>query len=274
MVNVSNLNFRYHPSKPLFSDLSLQFDDGGVVGLIGANGAGKTSLLKIMAGLLVPHGGAISIANHTPHDRRKSFLSNIFYMGEEFSMPRTSADTFVQRYASFYPRFNVKEFYDLLSLFRVERAERLHRMSFGMRKKVFLSFALASNTDYLLLDEPTNGLDIESKASLFAYIASVASAERTIIISTHHISRLSILLNRIVILDEGLLALNASLVDIASRFTFGASASSDALYSAPSIYGTKSVSISVDGAGESVVDLSLLYGAVMANRQFFNNFLV
>lgn len=272
MVNISNLNFRYDPSTPLFSNLSLRFENGGIVGLIGANGAGKTSLLKLMAGLLIPKYGNVTISDSTPHDRHKSFLSNIFYVGEEFSMPRTSATTFMERYSTFYRQFNIQEFYNLLSLFCVGRSEKLHRMSFGTRKKVYLAFALATNTEYLLLDEPTNGLDIESKVSLFAYMASVASPERTIIISTHHISRLNILLDRIVILDKGEIALNASLLDVASRLTFHTSASPGALYSTPSIMGTQSVSINAAGSAESVVDLSLLYGAVMANRQFFNTF--
>jgi ABC-2 type transport system ATP-binding protein len=97
---------------------------------------------------------------------------------------------------------------------------RLNELSMGQKKKVFMSFALATNTRLLLLDEPTNGLDIPSKSQFRKVVANGMDRDRTIIISTHQVHDVEQLLDHIVVLNNKQVLLNASTADITSKFSF------------------------------------------------------
>lgn len=267
MVNIQNLSFAYK-KKPVFNELNLSFQAGHVYGLLGKNGTGKSSLLRNIAGLLFPQKGIITVNGYTPAERLPVFLQDVFMVPEEFYLPDISIPDFIKSYVPFYPRFNSDKLRDYLSVFEVPSDSTLQNMSYGQKKKVLISFALASNAKLLLMDEPTNGLDIMSKSQLRKIMAQALDEERCIIISTHQVKDLENLIDRITVIDEGKILFDQNVEAISSKLSFRfATDEADlaaALYSESSLAGNVIVASNHEEE-ETKLDLELLYKAIVTN---------
>jgi ABC-2 type transport system ATP-binding protein len=220
MIRINNLSFGYTKKKLLYNDLSLSIEKGKIYGLLGKNGAGKSTFLKNISGLLFPTRGNISVFGADPGKRRPSFLQNIYLIPEEVYVPAIPASRYKKIFAPFYPAFNQEQFLEYLKELDVDPDSHLKALSFGQQKKFIIAFALACNTGVLLLDEPTNGLDIPSKAQFRRLIASVMNANRIILISTHQTRDLENLIDSVLIIDNGNLLLNASMDKISQKLDF------------------------------------------------------
>src|SRR5688572_22383062 len=107
MVSINDLVFNYSKQQqPVFQGLNCELGPGSIVGLLGKNGAGKTSLLKLMIGLLRPTKGSVRIRGHQPSDREPSLLQDVYFLPEEFHQPGISISSYVKANAGFYPRFD------------------------------------------------------------------------------------------------------------------------------------------------------------------------
>src|SRR6478735_7315178 len=180
MVSIQNLHFSYKKKK-VFDGLNLELKPGHIYGLLGKNGMGKSTLLRNMAGLLFPKEGVVRVNEFNPAERQPQFLQGVYMIPEEFHLPNISIESFLDGYAPFYPQFNYQQFQQYLHIFDIPRDSTLQHMSYGQKKKVLISFALASNAKLLLMDEPTNGLDIMSKSQFRKILAQALDEERCII---------------------------------------------------------------------------------------------
>ena len=188
MITVENLSFTYRKSKrAVLHDFSLSFESGRVYGLLGKNGAGKSTLLYLMSGLLTPKNGKVVFHDTDVRRRLPVTLQDMFLVPEEFELPSVSLVSYVELNSPFYPRFSKEEMIKYLHYFEMDIDIDLGSLSMGQKKKVFMSFALATNTSLLLMDEPTNGLDIPGKSQFRKFIASGMSDDKTIVISTHQV---------------------------------------------------------------------------------------
>ena len=188
MITVENLSFTYRKSKRVvLHDFSLAFESGRVYGLLGKNGAGKSTLLYLMSGLLTPKGGKVMFHDTDVRRRLPVTLQDMFLVPEEFELPPVSLVSYIELNSSFYPRFSKEDMIKYLHYFEMDMDINLGSLSMGQKKKVFMSFALATNTSLLLMDEPTNGLDIPGKSQFRKFIASGMSDDKTIVISTHQV---------------------------------------------------------------------------------------
>ncbi len=268
MVSIRNLHFQYHKKKPLFEDLSLDLPPGAIYGLLGKNGAGKTSLLKIMSGLLFPLHGSCDVSGHTPRHRKPSLLERIFFLPEEFQVPPISVGKYEKLYAPFYSRFDSRFFSEMLTGFDLMPDDRLNRLSQGQRKKFLIAFGLGTCCDILLMDEPTNGLDIPGKSAFRRLIAAAIGDDKIIVISTHQVRDVENLIDSVVLLDEGRILFHQPMSQIAARLRFssygGPAVARAALYTEETPLGRKSVYPNATGE-ESPVDLEALFNAVIAN---------
>jgi len=269
MVSIENVSFAYR-KKPVFNGLNLRFEAGHVYGLLGKNGTGKSSLLRNIAGLLFPQKGNIVVNGFTPGDRLPVFLQDVFMVPEEFYLPDISVPDFIKSYVPFYPRFNSDKFRDYISIFEIPADSTLQNMSYGQKKKVLISFALASNAKLLLMDEPTNGLDIMSKSQLRKILARALDEERCIIISTHQVKDLENLIDRITVIDDGKILFDETIDDISKklsfRFAIDQTEVAEALYAESSLAGNVIVTANTEGE-ESKIDLELLYKAIVTNSR-------
>lgn len=267
MINIQNLSFAYK-KKLVFNGLNLQFEAGYVYGLLGKNGTGKSSLLRNIAGLLQPLNGRITVNGHTPFERLPAFLEDVFMVPEEFYLPDISVPDFIQHYVPFYPRFDRKSFSNYISIFDIPANSTLQHMSYGQKKKVLISFALATNAKVLLMDEPTNGLDILSKSQFRKILAEALDEERCIIISTHQVKDLENLIDRITVIDEGKILFDEKIEEITKkmsfRFAYDQEEVAGAFYSESLLRGHVVVTPNTEGE-ESKVDLELLYKAIITN---------
>lgn len=269
MIEITNLNFAYRASRQVFSDLNLSISRGGIYGLLGKNGAGKSTLFNLISGLLfADKESQIKVLDFNPKNRDVKFLEQVFILPEEFELPRTTVNEFAELYGKFYPNFSAEQMYHYLSELEVSPAEKFHQMSFGQRKKAYIAFALACNTDLLLLDEPTNGLDIPAKATFRRLMASIASDERTIIISTHQVRDLEEILDSVVVIDGSNILLNATTSDITRRLRFEVvTPDTPNLYMQPTIHGLLGVVENHDPSSETGLDMELLFNAVVSSPE-------
>jgi len=269
MIKVENLTFKYK-RKAVFTDFDLTVDKGKILGLLGKNGAGKSTLLYLMTGLLQPQKGRITYNNVNVSKRFPSMLCDIFIVPEEFELPNVSLKCYVKINSPFYPKFNKEQLMENLSHFELDMNEKIHlnALSLGQKKKVFMSFALATNTSLLIMDEPTNGLDIPGKSQFKKFIASNMTDERTMIISTHQVQDVEKLIEQVVILDDNKILLNASTMDICRKLYFANGVNQidtkQALYVTPSIQGYNALLINPD-SNESVLNLETLFNGALSN---------
>jgi len=202
MISLNALTFGYG-KKVLFEGMDLELAPGGLYGLLGLNGAGKTSLLKLVAGALAPTGGTVDVFGRSPGARSFEHLSDVVFVAEDPWFPAITGSQWVARHRPFRPGFEPGTFQDMLKQFEVDPGVLLTKLSYGQRKKFALAAALASGARTILLDEPTNGLDIPSKGQLRQALARATRDDRIIVVSTHQIRDLETLVDPLVIMDGG-----------------------------------------------------------------------
>ena len=271
MIDVKNINYRYAGQKEqVFEDFSLQLSENNIYGLLGKNGTGKSTLLYLIAGLLRPRKGTVSVNGIESFRRRPEMLEELFIVPEEFDMPAMTLDEYVRIYQPFYPKFSREVLNSCLRDFDMPESIKLNALSMGQKKKVFMSFALAVGTRLLLMDEPTNGLDIPSKMQFRRVVANNMSDDRILIISTHQVHDVESLLDHILILNRSQLLLNASVSDLCDRYCFEyripGSPMDDVLYMEPSVQGNAVICPRREGMAETPLNLELLFNAISLGK--------
>lgn len=220
MIKFDNTSFAYHRNRPVLSNLSLTIPQGSICGLLGKNGVGKSTMLYLMAGLLRPTSGSITTLGHTPSQRGTELLEDIFLVPEEFSLPSLSIRQYLKYTTPFYPRFSEEDMKKYMERFDMPMDLNLGSLSLGMKKKTFISFALATNTSVLLLDEPTNGLDITSKRVFGQCMSSAMTDDKAIVVSTHQVYDVEKLLDHVVIADNNGILLDEPMLEVMQRLAF------------------------------------------------------
>lgn len=275
MITIKNLDFSYK-DVAVFRNISLDFKEGNVYGLLGENGVGKTTLLKLICGLQFPVKGTVCVDDFIPSDRDPYFLQNIFFLPEEVITDDSTPEKFINKIGVFYPHYDHEYFLHLMKELEVDATKKFDALSYGQKKKALIACALSLRTDYLLLDEPTNGLDIPSKALFRKIILQhntvlepvESTLSPTIIISTHQVKDVENLIDPIVILDHDEVLLNATFEEISQKlyFEYGAEKSDEALYSEMMPGGYINV-LPNNFEMESKVNVEALFNAVRNNKK-------
>ena len=246
MIKIEGLTFKYGKRASVFQDFSLEMEAGKVIGLLGKNGTGKSTLLYLLSGLLRPQAGHLYFRGVDVQKRLPQSLADMYLVPEEFTLPNLSLNQFVRLNASFYPRFS---------------REILRN---------YMCFALAANTSLLLMDEPTNGLDIPSKSQFRKVLASGMSEEKSVVISTHQVRDIDRLLDHVIVIDGSQVLLDESVVRITDKLFFAEQGMSDptddALYVQPSVHGN-SVILPNRYGEESPLNLELLFNALLTESE-------
>ena len=275
MIKVVNLSFTYPKSKHMvLHDFSFSLEAGRVYGLLGRNGAGKSTLLYLMTGLLTPKKGKIMYHDINVRSRLPMTLQDMFLVPEEFELPSISLKKYIDLNAPFYPNFSKEDMYKYLHCFEMDMDVNLGALSMGQKKKVFMSFALATNTSLLLMDEPTNGLDIPGKSQFRKFMASGMTDNKTIVISTHQIRDIDKMLDSVMIMDESRVLLNESTVHICEKLCFKESDDRSlidkALFAVPSLHGNSLLLLNEHNE-DSDINIELLFNAILAQPQKIAN---
>lgn len=266
MIKTESLNFGYTSRRKVLNNISLTLGEGHIHGLLGCNGIGKTTLLKIICGIMRPDSGSVSVDGIDPMLREPQMFRELMIIPEEFDLPNVSLERYAKIASPFYPRFDMGAMRHYCQELNVDPRERLHSISMGQRKKAYIAFALACNVKMLLMDEPTNGLDIPSKSIFRRLLAGYVDENRMVVISTHQVADVESVLDNIVILDGQGVVLNATTADICRRLKFGKAEEDDSvIYTERTIAGDMAVSLN-DMGEDSHLNIELLFNAATANR--------
>jgi len=270
MIDIQGLYFRYDTKQTVLEDLRLKLTPGHIYGLLGRNGAGKSSLLHNICGLLFPGKGVCNVLGQKPSRRDPSFLQQIFLLPEEFNLPNVSVNEYLDVFAPFYPQFDYSLFGGYLTEFDIPVKNTLQRMSYGQKKKVLISFALATRVKVLLMDEPTNGLDIPSKRQFRKIMAGALQDDQIIIISTHQVKDLDNLIDRVLILEDKKIIVHESVEQITGKLVFKHVISQDEIkdvvYSEGALKGHAVVALN-HHSEHSKLDMEIFFNAVLSEKK-------
>ncbi|WP_334279488.1 ABC transporter ATP-binding protein [Roseateles microcysteis] len=218
LIEASGFSLRYG-RKTAVDNLSFHIPKGRVVGLLGHNGAGKTSLMKAMVGL---HGGSgsLKVLGLDPISQRGELLESLSYIPDVAVLPRWArVHELITLMSGLQPKFSAERARKLLTRTSVGVNDKVKSLSKGMVTQLHLALIAAIDSKLMILDEPTLGLDVMSRKSFYEMLIDEwCDGERSVIISTHQVEEIESLLSDVMMLDEGKLVLNISLEEMDSRF--------------------------------------------------------
>lgn len=189
----------------VLDNISYQFSSGNIYGIVGNNGSGKTMLLRMISGLIIPTGGTIAVDGKILH-KDISFPPNLGLVIEkpEFISYMTGLEN-LKQIASIKKKVTEEDIIGYIKLFFLDPTSKLamKKYSLGMKQKIGIIQALMENPDVLVLDEPFNALDEQSVLTLRNLLVQRKEEGKLILITSHHKEDIESICNQVVIMDEG-----------------------------------------------------------------------
>ncbi len=204
ILEINGLTKRFG-EKTALRNVSLSLAKGKVLGLIGENGAGKTTIIKHILGSYIPQEGSVRVFGLDPVKDPAGVLGNVGYLAEEDGLPGWMRVYELQRYfQGFYQNWDQAYAEDLREKFKIDRKAIIKQLSKGQRARVGLMAALAYRPELLLLDEPSSGLDpIVRREILTSIVRAVANENRTVLFSSHLLSEIELVADQVAMIREG-----------------------------------------------------------------------
>lgn len=200
VLELKNVTKKYGSKKAL-DDVSLTVPQGAIVGLLGPNGSGKTTMLKLATGLLQPTAGEILACGYKPGAESKdlvAYQSDKVYLNDWMNV-----NDLMGMLDDFYTNFNKPKALDMLSSLKINPKDKLKSMSKGTKEKVQLITTMCRDVQLYLLDEPIGGVDPAARDYILNTIVSNYREDATVIISTHLIADVESVLNHVLFLKDG-----------------------------------------------------------------------
>lgn len=198
------------------SELTLSLDRGQIVGLLGPNGSGKTTLIKLANGLLNPTDGHIMINGLAPGTESKKIVS--YLPDRSFFSEHMKVKEIISYYTDFYDNFSTDRASKMLDILEIDINSRFSALSKGTKEKIQLVLVMSRDADLYILDEPIGGVDPAARDYILQTILTNYNENATVLISTHLISDIENVLDRVIFLRNGQLALNETVDDIRCKY--------------------------------------------------------
>lgn len=201
--------------KKILKNVNLTIEKGKIVGILGKNGMGKTTLIKIINDLLVPTSGEVLINGKKPGVESKkaiSFLPERTYLDKNMTVNET-----LKFFSEFYDNFNFERAIKLLEDLNLDRNQKIIKMSKGMQEKLQLALVMSRDVDLYILDEPLGGVDPATRDYILDTILANFKEGSSIIITTHLIADIERILDEVVFIDKGEVALVSSADELRER---------------------------------------------------------
>ena len=206
LLEINNLNKSF-VNKEILKDINLSIQRGKIIGLLGKNGVGKTTLIKLINDLLTPTSGEILIKGKKIGVETKkviSYLPERTYLNKQMKVSEV-----ISYFEDFYDNFDSEKAKKLLKDLDLDINQKLAKMSKGMQEKVQLVLVMSRNADLYVLDEPLGGVDPATRDYILDTILSNFNENASVIISTHLISDIEKILDEVIFIDKGQIVLQS-----------------------------------------------------------------
>ncbi|MBO4816242.1 MAG: ABC transporter ATP-binding protein [Clostridia bacterium] len=214
LLKINNLSKKFD-DKYILKDINLTISNGKIIGLLGKNGAGKTTLIKIINDLLTPTSGEILIkGNKVGVETKKiiSYLPERTYLNKQMKVKEI-----LNYFEDFYENFNIQKAKKLLEDLDLDINQNLSKMSKGMQEKVGLVLVMSREADLYILDEPLGGVDPATRDYILDTILSNFNENASVIISTHLISDIERILDEVIFIDNGSIAIHSNTDELRTK---------------------------------------------------------
>ena len=202
-------------NKKILNDINFKIRRGKIVGLLGKNGTGKSTLIKLINDLLTPTSGEILINGKNPGVESKRIIS---YLPERSYLDKGMlVKDVIKFFSAFYEDFDSEKAYKLLNVLELDKDMKLTKMSKGMQEKVQLILVMSRKADLYILDEPLGGVDPATRDYILDIILSNFNEGASVIISTHLIADIERILDEVIFIDKGKIVLTGSADEIRKK---------------------------------------------------------
>lgn len=192
---------KHYGLKRALDGLDLSLGRGRIIGLLGPNGSGKTTWIKLLCGLLQPTRGTVTIDGHTPDTYTKSIIS--YLPDRMYFADWMNAGDLLDYFADFYPDFDRQRAESMCHTLGILKKDRIKSMSKGTKEKLQLALVMSRGAQLYLLDEPIAGVDPAARDFILNTILTNYNPDGTVIISTHLISDVEKVLDEVILLKDG-----------------------------------------------------------------------
>jgi ABC-2 type transport system ATP-binding protein len=216
MIKLTNVDKSFD-GFPALSNLDLNVKKGSIYGLVGTNGAGKTTVIKHVTGILKQDKGYVLIEDQPVYENihlkeRIGYIPDDLYFFASYNL-RESA----RFYSSLYPNWNQDRYTHMVKQFELNEGRKLSKFSKGMQKQAAFILTMSSMPDYLILDEPIDGLDPIIRKLVWKYVVEdVAEREMTVLVSSHNLKEMEGICDSIGILSKGKMMIERDLDELKS----------------------------------------------------------
>ena len=200
--------YKEFDNKQILKDINLKIPRGKIIGLLGKNGTGKSTLIKLINDLLTPTSGEILINGEKPGVKSKeiiSYLPERTYLDKEMTIKQV-----IKYFEEFYKNFDTQKAIKLLKDLNLDINTKISKMSKGMQEKLQLILVMSRNAELYVLDEPLGGVDPATRDYILDTILSNFSEGASVIISTHLISDIERILDEVIFIDNGEIIITSS----------------------------------------------------------------
>ena len=214
LLTIKNLNKSYK-DKEVLKNINLNINGGKIIGLLGKNGTGKSTLIKLINDLLTPDSGEILVKGEKIGVESKKIIS---YLPERTYLDKsmTVEETLIY-FDEFYDNFDIKKAKKLLKDLDLDVKEKLSKMSKGMQEKVCLVLVMSRKADLYILDEPLGGVDPATRDYILDTILNNFNESASVIISTHLISDIEKILDEVIFIDKGKIILTSDADELRNK---------------------------------------------------------
>lgn len=200
------------------SKVSGEIREGSVFGLVGTNGAGKSTCLRMMSGILKADEGEVLVDGQDIYENEEMKREIFFISDDQYYFPNSTPKEMMEYYRMFYPCFDEKRFEELAKKFGLEMGRRINTFSKGMKKQVSVLLGVCANTKYLLCDETFDGLDpVMRQAVKSIFALEIMNRNFTPVIASHNLRELEDICDHVGLLHKGGILLSKDLEEMKSN---------------------------------------------------------
>ena len=211
IIKIENLKKSYG-KKVVLDGISLSLGENQIIGLLGPNGCGKTTLIKTLTGLIKDYEGSILIDGEKPGVHSKSIIA---YLPEKSYLPDWMRPVDALKYfADFYEDFDTAKAEKMIRDFDLDMKQKIKTMSKGQQEKISLILVMSRRAKLYILDEPLGGVDPAARDAILSLIMNNYAEHSTVLMSTHLIHDIEPVLDRALMISRGKLVLNADVEKI------------------------------------------------------------